>query len=77
MPDPALHAFGQNLRAARERRKLSVADLAEKLGVSAIAVYKWEAGTNDPRLTRLLDIAAALSTSPAKLLPKSDPARAQ
>jgi DNA-binding XRE family transcriptional regulator len=37
------------LRKARLGRNLSVAEIAQKVGVSIAAVYFWEAGRNQPR----------------------------
>jgi transcriptional regulator with XRE-family HTH domain len=41
------------LREARLKRNLSVADVAQKVGVSIAAVYFWEAGRNQPRADNL------------------------
>ena len=37
------------MKQLRERKRLSVRDMAELLGVTPHAVYKWEAGTQKPQ----------------------------
>jgi transcriptional regulator with XRE-family HTH domain len=48
------------LRQARLERDLSVAEIAQKLGVSIAAVYFWEAGRNQPREANLRALCRAL-----------------
>ena len=50
----------QRLRVARQLRKLTRADLARKVGVSAAAVGQWEAADIRPRAQTLLDVSDAL-----------------
>ena len=52
-----------NIRAARERRKLSQAELAKKLGVHETAVSKWETGDCAPRERMLGLLVEILGTS--------------
>jgi len=53
---PLIQAFIQ----ARQARQLTQAELAEKAGMSRMAVQKMEAGATDPRLSSLLVLARAL-----------------
>ena len=59
---------GARIRAARLRKKLSVADAAAAAGAPAPTWYHWEAGRHLP-LDALPAIAEALGTSPRNLLP--------
>jgi transcriptional regulator with XRE-family HTH domain len=42
-------SLGSYLKAARLKRRLSVAEVAERIGVTAPAVYLWEMERNRPR----------------------------
>ncbi len=46
-------SFSRHLRLAREARGLTVANVAERAGVSAMSIYNWEAGRSRPRPTNL------------------------
>ena len=58
----------EKIRGKRERKKLSVHDVAEKAGVPDQTWYNWERGRHLP-LAALPAIAAALSIRPRDLLP--------
>lgn len=45
------------IRALRWQKQMTLAELAKKLGVSYVAVQKWETGENVPRATRLPQLA--------------------
>ena len=63
--------------AVRERRRVSQAQLAERLGVSKMAVSHWERGQQVPSVARLIELCAALECTPNDLLMpdgESDPA---
>ena len=49
--------FGENLKRMRKERSLTQEALADALGVTAGAVYKWEAGLSSPELEMLMRIA--------------------
>ena len=66
--DANLDAFAANIRRARERKHLSIADAAKLCGVSLAAWYSDEANKEMPNLRRLLAIAARLDTTASKLL---------
>ncbi len=40
--------FAARLKMLREKAKLTVADVAEAVGVSAVAVYQWEQANRTP-----------------------------
>lgn len=42
---------------ARDKSGLTMADVAEILGVSIMSVYKWENGDKSPRLCHLIPLA--------------------
>jgi transcriptional regulator with XRE-family HTH domain len=45
---------------AREARGMSVAEVAERVGVSAMSVYNWESGRSRPRVRNLSALCKAL-----------------
>ncbi len=52
-----------NIKAFRKERKLTQEQLAEVLGVTTGAVYKWESGLSIPELELLMDMADFFDTS--------------
>ena len=55
-------------KTARLIEGLTQQELAEKLGVSVVAVCKWESGQTFPRVRRLSEIASVLHTTVAELI---------
>lgn len=72
-----LHQDDENYRrvlgaAIRSRRKaigVSVAEVAQFVGVSVQAVYYWERGLRAPEWDRIPALASILKTTPKKLVP--------
>jgi transcriptional regulator with XRE-family HTH domain len=60
--------FGQNLRAAREGKKLTQPKLGELAGLSPTAIYRLELGEREPRLSTILRLADALDLDGADLI---------
>ena len=60
--------LAQNIRAFRKQRSLTQEQLAEVLGVSTGAVYKWEADLSTPELGLILEMADFFDTSVDVLL---------
>lgn len=64
----------QELAQARQAAGLSQAGLAERAGLSRMALQKLEAGSSDPRLSSVLELARALGMElmlvPASLRPE-------
>ena len=60
--------LAENLKRMRKERALTQEALSEALGVSAGAVYKWEAGISSPELEMLVRIADLFDTSVDTLL---------
>ena len=67
---------GATIKALREKRGMTQAQLADKLNVSGKAVSKWETGAGYPDITLLEPIAAALRTSVSELLAGVSPVEA-
>lgn len=63
-----LRAFGEKLRAERERRNLSQDVLATLANIHRTQLSALELGLRDPHLTMLLILADALGVSPGTLL---------
>ena len=60
--------LAKNIRAFRKQRALTQEQLAEVLGVSTGAVYKWEADLSTPELGLILEMADFFDTSVDVLL---------
>ncbi len=60
--------LAQNIRAFRKQNSLTQEQLAEVLGVTVGAVYKWESGLSVPELRLLMEIADFFDTSVDVLL---------
>ena len=61
------NVFAANLRAERARRRLSQDELADKVGVSRIALAKYESGEMTPGADKVCDLASALQCTPNDL----------
>ena len=59
---------GQTIKKLREEKKMTQAELAEILGVSAKAVSKWETSKGLPDITLIESIAQALGVSVMELM---------
>lgn len=62
------YVTGATIRKLREAKKLTQAQLADKLDVSDKAVSKWETGKGLPDITLIEPLAAALGVSLMELL---------
>ena len=62
------YVTGAAIRELREKKKLTQAELAERIGVSAKAVSKWETGRGLPDVSLLEPLALALGVSLMELL---------
>ena len=61
-------SLAENIRAYRKQRRLTQEQLAEVLGVSAGAVYKWESGLSLPELPLIVELADLFDVSVDALL---------
>lgn len=59
---------GQNIRRVRETAGKTQSDLAQMIGSTQSQIGKYERGAQDMTLTRLIQIAEALSVDPIALL---------
>ena len=62
---------GERIRELRTEKGLSQADLARKLGVSPVTVYRWEGGTRVISLTMLGQVATVLDAELSEFFPKA------
>jgi transcriptional regulator with XRE-family HTH domain len=62
--------FGKNLKEIREKKGISLRDLALEADLSANTISEIELGKRDPRMTTVVKLASALGIDPADLLPK-------
>ena len=62
------YVTGIVIKQLREGRKLTQAELAEKIGVSAKNVSKWETGKGLPDISLLQPLAGALGVSVIELM---------
>lgn len=69
--EPIGTSFGLKLNRLRRERGLTLADVADALGVSKPTVWAWEKGKARPLPERLEPIAAALGVSPDDLIEQS------
>lgn len=71
--------LAENIRTFRKQRALTQEQLAEVLGVTVGAVYKWEARLSQPELSTIMELADFFDTSVDVLLgyePKDNSLRA-
>lgn len=61
-------ALSENIRRFRKERKMTQEQLAEAMGVSVSAVYKWESGLSTPEIHLVLEMADLFHTSTDVLL---------
>lgn len=59
---------GQHIKAARERAGITQVELGDKIGVSGVAIMRYEKDTRQPRLETLQRIAAALGVPVQELI---------
>ena len=62
------YVTGGTIKALREQRNLTQAELADKIGVSSKTVSKWETAKGLPDITLLQPLAAALGVSVIELM---------
>ena len=60
--------LAENVRKLRKERRLTQEQLAEVLGVTTGAVYKWESGMSVPDISLIMEMADFFDTSVDVLL---------
>ena len=63
--------FGANLKALRRKAGLTQSQLADKIGVSLLTLFRWEKDERQPRMSEIKALAKALGVSEAELLHES------
>lgn len=58
-----MHIFQERLKELRLSNKLSARELAEKIDVTFVAIYKWEKGERLPNLENLVALAKYFNVS--------------
>jgi transcriptional regulator with XRE-family HTH domain len=66
---------GQLIKAARKKKKMTQAELAEKLNISYVGVSQWENGIRNPKYDTIRKIADALGVDWSELVPPEDRVR--
>ena len=64
--------FKERLRALRDERELTQAELAEELGATQRKISYWESGASEPSLSDLMAISLFFDVSLDFLLGKTD-----
>jgi len=67
-PKATSTAFGERLRALRDREGVSQDGLAHKTDVHPTAIGRLERGDREPRLTTILRLARGLDVRPGELV---------
>lgn len=73
MPDAALQQIGPRLKAWRQKRNLTLAELSEQTGISQSTISRLEAGKRTPNLELVVPLARALRLELDDLVPRSVP----
>ena len=60
---------GQLIKAERKKKKITQAELAEKLKISHVGVSQWENGVRNPKIGTIRKIADALGVGWIELIP--------
>lgn len=68
MTDSSDDTLGGRLSAARDASGLSLADVANRIGVKRDSLLSWEADRAEPRPSNLIDLAGILGVSPMWLM---------
>ena len=68
IPQSVREALGENIRRERVIRKMTQAELAEKIGSSQMMVSRFEKGKDSPSVWRCYLIAKVFDTSIEQLL---------
>lgn len=55
--------IGENIRNAREEAGLTQEELAQKVNIDTAIIYQYEAGTINPDINQMYDIARAMNTT--------------
>jgi transcriptional regulator with XRE-family HTH domain len=73
MPDPALHEIGPRLKSWRQKRGLTLGELAALTDISPSTISRLEAGKRAPNLELVVPLARALRLELDDLVPRTVP----
>lgn len=73
MPDHSLSLIGSRLKAWREKRGMTLADLSASTGISSSTLSRLEAGKRAPNLELVVPVARALRLELDDIVPRSAP----
>lgn len=59
--------IGDNIRQLRKGQRLTLRQLATKVGVSHVAIHEWESGKKDPRPKHRLKLCEVFNVREADL----------
>ena len=62
--------FAERLRTLREKKRLTVDELAVKSGISERTLFSWEGAERSPSIEQLPQLASALGVSVRTLMPE-------
>ncbi|SDP75249.1 helix-turn-helix transcriptional regulator [Phyllobacterium sp. OV277] len=65
---PDMDTTGGRLSRARDAKSMTVAELAERIGVQAETLAAWESDRSEPRANRLFMLAGSLGVTPTWLM---------
>lgn len=72
LSDPG-ETFGARLLRLRKAKRISQIDIAEKLGVTAVAISNWESDRSQPRRHRMAELAKILGVPSQQFMSHSIP----
>jgi transcriptional regulator with XRE-family HTH domain len=62
--------FAVQLKAIREKRKLTIKDVAEQSGIPVTTIYNWEEGIKQPKFEQFPKLAEVFHVAVPKLMPQ-------
>ncbi|EJN05899.1 helix-turn-helix transcriptional regulator [Phyllobacterium sp. YR531] len=65
---PDMDTMGGRLLRARDAKSMSVAQVAERIGVKSQTILAWESDRSEPRANRLVMLAGFLGVTPTWLM---------
>lgn len=63
-----MSVFGDNLKAARLAKKMTLVQCADALGITNPALSQWEQGKREPKFAMLIALCLLLDTTPNDIL---------
>ena len=60
---------GEKIKKARIDKRMTIRDVAKKIGVSYQQIAQWESGERNPKLENIVKLSHVLEINPMELLP--------